>query len=198
MTGPMNDGIACCGSPTARLIAGWPGRVSPSSSRSRTNGDRPMSGRAAEAGVTRSAAVMNIDKSGAGPPPRRLFYHRCGVVKTRLTIGGGRRNTPCDVPTLARTNLRRATSTRSDRMVRGPGRAGASRTARAVPGLRPNRISVTRLASPNDAQQLAPTDCAQITNQAPCHFPDAELTAWKQAVFSVGARAGGRAGADAA
>ena len=44
---------------------GLAGRRSPKSSRSRTNGERPISARAGEGGNSRSAAVMNIDKSGA-------------------------------------------------------------------------------------------------------------------------------------
>src|SRR5262252_9960617 len=64
-TGPTNDGTPCWGSPTARLMAGLPGGVSPKSSRSRTNGERPISARAGEAEGTRSTAVMYIDTSGA-------------------------------------------------------------------------------------------------------------------------------------
>ena len=51
-TGPTNDGTPCCGSPTARLIAGFPAGVSPKSSRSRTNGERMASARVGDGGVT--------------------------------------------------------------------------------------------------------------------------------------------------
>ena len=39
MIRPTKGGIGCCGSPTAMLIAGLPGAMSPKSSRSRTNGE---------------------------------------------------------------------------------------------------------------------------------------------------------------
>src|SRR5215510_2344898 len=58
----------------------------PKSSRSRTNGERPISGRVGEGGETRSAAVMNIDKAAPTPAARGMSYHRCGEVKARLTI----------------------------------------------------------------------------------------------------------------
>src|SRR5262249_21621709 len=75
-TGPTNDGTPCWGSPTARLMAGLPGGVSPKSSRSRTNGERPISARAGEAEGTRSTAGMDIDTSGASTHrPRDVLAH---------------------------------------------------------------------------------------------------------------------------
>src|SRR5262245_16369721 len=87
MRGATNAGTPCCGSPTARLIGGLPGSMSPNSSRSRTKGERPASARTGEGGGTRSAAVMNIDKAAPAPAAPGMSYHRCGEVKARLTIG---------------------------------------------------------------------------------------------------------------
>src|SRR5215475_15974204 len=87
MTRATNVGTPCCGSPTARLIGGLPGSMSPKSSRSRTKGERPTSARAGEGGGTRSAAVMNIDKAAPAPAAPGMSYHRCGEVKARLTNG---------------------------------------------------------------------------------------------------------------
>src|SRR5262249_38623077 len=75
----------CCGSPTAKLIGDWPGSTSPKSSRSRTNGERPISARGGEGGETRSAAVMNIDKAAPTLAAQSLSYHRGAEGKAGLT-----------------------------------------------------------------------------------------------------------------
>src|SRR5215470_9459693 len=137
MTRATNAGTPCCGSPTARLIGGLPGSMSLKSSRSRTKGERPTSARAGEGGGTRSAAVMNIDKAAPAPAAPGMSYHRCGEVKARLTIGRG-------VAALQRQK------------VRGPNLRWDPPTARAVPGLRPNRISsVHRLPVQREIETLA-------------------------------------------
>ena len=46
--------------------------TSPNSSRKRTNGERPRSARTSEGASSRSAAVMNIDTSGALPRRTRM------------------------------------------------------------------------------------------------------------------------------
>ena len=71
MIGPTNGGIGCCGSPTARLIGGLPGGVSPMSSRARTKGDRPLGARTDAAPVAApidmeadSRVILYITNSG--------------------------------------------------------------------------------------------------------------------------------------
>src|SRR5215468_3787525 len=136
MTRATNAGTPCCGSPTARLIGDLPGSMSLKSSRSRTKGERPTSARTGEGGETRSAAVMNIDKAAPAPAAPGMSYHRCGEVKARLTIGRG-------VAALQRQK------------VRGPSLRWDPPTARAVPGLRPNRIpSVNGLAVQREIETL--------------------------------------------
>src|SRR5262244_2155303 len=136
-TEATNAGTPCCGSPTAKLIGDLPGSVSPRSSRSRTKGERPTSARTGEGGETRSAAVMNIDKAAPAPAAPGMSYHRCGEVKARLTIGRG----------VAAWKLQK---------VRGPSLCWDPSTARAVPGLRPNRIpSVNGLAVQREIETLA-------------------------------------------
>src|SRR5260370_40053203 len=66
-----------------------------------------------------------------------MSYHRCGEVKARLTIGRG-------VAVVKRQK------------VRGPSLRWDPPTARAVPGLRPNRISsVNGLAVQREIETLA-------------------------------------------
>src|SRR5262249_19183670 len=138
ITRATNAGTPCCGSPTARLIGGLPGSMSLKSSRSRTKGERPTSARTGEGGETRSAAVMNIDKAAPAPAAPGMSYHRCGEVKARLTIG---RVIPGDA---------------EPKTVRGPSLRWDPSTARAVPGLRPNRISsVNDLAVQREIETLA-------------------------------------------
>src|SRR5215831_5608625 len=133
-TEATNAGTPCCGSPTAKLIVDLPGSMSPRSSRSRTKGERPTSARTGEGGETRSAAVMNIDKAAPAPAAPGMSYHRCGEVKARLTIGRAMEG----------------------QKVRGPSLRWDPPTARAVPGLRPNRIpSVNGLAVQREIETLA-------------------------------------------
>src|SRR5215471_15638917 len=82
-TGPTKEGIGCCGSPTERLITGLPGFRLPMSSARRTNGERASAARAVDAAASRSAFVMDMDKTGA---PAAWKHLRSGKVKARLTI----------------------------------------------------------------------------------------------------------------
>ena len=84
ITGPTNGGIGCCGSPTAMLIAGLPGGMSPRSSRRRTNGERESCARTGEGEAWR--VILYIIEQRGRPPHQRPRYHRSGEVKTRLTI----------------------------------------------------------------------------------------------------------------
>src|SRR5215813_15401151 len=100
MTGPTKGGIGCCGSPTERLMARWPGFTSANSSASRTNGERVST----RGGGGEIGSALFIGCYGVVPPPS--WHHRWSEVKTRLTNGGGRFQSPQGAGVIADEGLR--------------------------------------------------------------------------------------------
>src|SRR5262249_60280420 len=84
-----------------------------------------------------AGGVRSSERAGPAPAAPGMSYHRCGEVKARLTIG-------------------RVMRAMEGQKVRGPSLRWGPPTARAMPGLRPNRIpSVDGLAVQREVETLA-------------------------------------------
>src|SRR5262249_57288747 len=116
----------------------WRGSMSLKGAGSGRRGGRQGRAGGGGGGEARGGAVKNSDKAAPAPAAPGMSYHRCGEVKARLTIG---RVIPGDA---------------EPKTVRGPSLRWDPSTARAVPGLRPNRIpSVNGLAVQREIETLA-------------------------------------------
>ena len=63
MIGPTKSGMACCGSPTDRLMTGLPGSMPAMRSVRRTKGERLFSAAALVELISRWAVIMGTDLS---------------------------------------------------------------------------------------------------------------------------------------